>query len=136
MQNQNSTNRNNVTKQLSPTGYCVAGIIGLLLLILFGRILLILAIIGGVGWLIWKFRWAIQYYWGQINSKIDAQAQAYQQKYQKTQQAQRLSSSQYSNPFRTSRQYQPNQTGWSSGAATQGKQRNAIFDVTPEKENN
>ena len=135
MQHQN--NRNNVTRQLSPLGYCVVGIATIILLVLFGRLLLLLAVIGGIGWLAWKFRWAIRYYYGQISGKINAKAQAYQQKCQKNQPSQQYYSTQCSNPFQTSRQYQPNQTinsGWNTGATAPTGRRNAIFDVIPEKE--
>ena len=135
--NYNTTNRYNVTKKLSPLGYCVVGIIGVILLLLFGRLLLLLAVIGGIGWLAWKFRWAIQYHFGQISRKINAQVQAYQQKCQKNQSAQPFYSTQCSNPFQTSSQYQPNQsinTGWNAGTTASTNRRNAIFDVTPDKE--
>ena len=135
--NNNTTNRYNVTKRLSPLGYCAVGIVGIILLVLFGRILLLLAVIGMIGWLVWKFRWAIRYYYGQISRKINAQAQVYQQKCQKNQSAQLFYSTQCSNPFQTSRQYQPNQSinmGWNAGTAASTGRRNAIFDVTPDKE--
>ena len=131
-------NRNNVTRQFSPLGYCAVGIAAIIILALFGRILLLLAIIGGIGWLAWKFRWAIRYYFGQFSRKINAQALVYQQKCQKKQSAQQFYSTQCSNPFQTSSQYQPNQTinsGWNVGTTTPAGHRNAIFDVIPEKEN-
>ena len=80
--NNNMNNRYNVTKKLSPQGNCVVGIMAIIFLLLFGRLLLLIAIIGGIGWLAWKFRWALLYYYGQINRKINARAQAYQQKCQ------------------------------------------------------
>ena len=142
MQNLNNTNNTNnryhVTKRLSPLGYGVVGIIGLLILVFFGRLLLLLAVIGGIGWLIWKFRWAIQYYYEQISRKISTKAQAYQQKCQNNQHSQHYYSAQCSNPFKTSRQDQPSQainTGWRAGSNSSAGHRNAIFDVTPDKEN-
>ena len=143
MQNQNNSNNTNkhynVTKQLSPLGYFVVGIIGIILLVLFGRLLLLLAVIGGIGWLAWKFRWAIRYYYGRFIGMVNTHAQAYQQKCQKGQSSQQYYSAQYTNPFQTSRQYQPNQTinsGWNTGATAPTGRRNAIFDVTPDKEDN
>ena len=135
---QHRNNRNNVTtRQLSPLGYCVVGIAAIILLAFFGRLLLLLAVIGGIGWLVWKFRWAIRYYYGQFRRRINARAQAYQQKCQKGQSSQQYYSTQCSNPFQTSRQYQPNQainSGWNTGATAPTGRRNAIFDVIPEKE--
>jgi hypothetical protein len=68
---------------------------------------------------------------------VNTRAQAYQQKCRKGQSSQHYYSAQYSNPFQTSRQYQPNQTinsGWNTGATPPKGQRNAIFDVIPGKE--
>ena len=133
----NTNNRYNVTRQLSPLGYCAVGIVAFIILALFGRLLLLLAVIGGIGWLAWKFRWAIRYYYGRFIGMVNARAQTYQQKCQKNQPSQQYYSTQYSNPFQTSKQYQPNQTinsGWNTGATAPTGRRNAIFDVIPEKE--
>lgn len=130
-------NRNNMTRQLSPLGYCVVGIAAIIILVLFGRLLLLLAVIGGIGWLAWKFRWAIRYYYGRFISMVNTRAQAYQQKCRKNQSSQQYYSTHCSNPFQTSRQHQPNQTiisGWNTGTTASAGQRNAIFDVIPEKE--
>lgn len=130
-------NRNNVTRQLSPLGYCTIGIVGILVLILFGHILLPLAVIAGIGWLIWKFRWAIRYYYGQINRRIDDMAQTYRQRCQNDRHSRSFYSAQSSNPFQTSRQSPPNQAknaGWPPNASGQNNRYNVIFDVTPEKE--
>ena len=118
MQNRNNSrnmnNRNYMPGRLSPLGYCFAGIIGLLVLILFGRILLLLALIGGIAWLLWKFRWALLYYSGRIRRGINARAHAYQQMYQRNQSSQRSDSSHFSNPS--------------------GHRRKPIIDVTPDSE--
>ena len=142
MQNRNDSNsensRNNATSQLSPLGYCIAGFAMIIVLFLFGRLLLLLAIIGGIVWLIWKFRWALLYLFWQINKKITALAQAYQQKCQKERQTQQFHSAEYSNPFQTSRQYQQDRSGdgWNTGSTGRSGRRNVIFDVTPDKEDN
>ncbi len=141
MQNRNDINHTNnryhVTSRLSPFGYCVIGIVGFLVLLLFGHILLPLAVIAGIGWLIWKFRWAIRYYYGQIDRRIDDVAQTYRQRCQKDRHSRQSRSAQSSHPFQTSRQSPPNQAkyaGWNSNAAEQNDRYNVIFDVTPEKE--
>lgn len=142
MQNRNDTNpantRSDVTKQLSPLGYCIAGIAMIFVLIVFGRLLLLLAVIGGIGWLLWKFRWALLYIFQQINRQISVLAQVYEQKCRKDQQAHRFYSTEFCNPFQTSRQYEPNRTGegWDTGAAGRDSRRNVIFDVTHDGEDN
>ena len=138
MNNNMNNSNHHVAKGLSPLGYCAVGIAAIILLVLFGRLLLLLAVIGGIGWLAWKFRWAIRYYYGQISKKINAQVQAYQQKCRKNQFTQQYYSAQYANPFKTSSQYQPNRTintGRNTGTTAPAGRRNAIFDVTPDKEN-
>ena len=86
MQNQYYTNhgnsRNVMTSRLSPMGYCVAGIVGLLVLFFFGKLLLLLAVIGVIGWLLWKFRRAVRYYLELTVRAINAKAQAFRQKHQ------------------------------------------------------
>ena len=119
MQNRNDNHTNNryhVTGRLSPFGYFVVGIVGFLVLILFGHILLPLAVIVGVGWLIWKFRWAIRYYFGQINRRVDDMAQPYRQR------------------CRNDRHSRSNCSArWNPNAAGNDR-NNVIIDVTPEKE--
>ena len=141
MQNRNNINHTNnrypVTKRISPLGYCVIGIVGFLVLILFGHILLPLAVIAGVGWLIWKFRWAIRYYFGQIDQRIDDMAQTYRQRCRNDRHSRSFCFAQSSNPFRTSRQSPPNQadnTGWDPNTSGKNNRYNVIFDVTPENE--
>lgn len=134
---QHRNNRNNVTQQLSPLGYCVVGIAAIILLALFGRLLLLLAVIGGIGWLAWKFRWAIRYYYGRFIGIVNSRALEYQQKCQMSQSSHQYFSTQCPNPFKTSRQYQPSQTidsGWNTGTTAPAGRRNAIFDVIAEKE--
>ena len=92
-------NRNNVTRQLSPRGYCAIGIVGFLVLILFGHILLPLAVIVGICWLVWKFRWAIRYYYGQIDRRIGDMAETYRQRCQNDHHSRPFNSAQSSNPF-------------------------------------
>lgn len=138
MNNNMNNSNHHVTKRFSPLGYGIIGIVGLLMLVLFGRLILLLAIIGGIGWLAWKFRWAIRYYYGRFIGMVNTRAQAYKQKCQTQQSSHQYYSTQCSNPFQTSRQYQSNHTinsGGNTGATAPAGPRNAIFDVTPDKEN-
>lgn len=138
--NRNSNSNNNhyhVTKRLSPLGYGIIGIAGVVALLLFGRILLLLAVIGGIGWLAWKFRWAIQYYFNRFIGMVNSQSQAFQQKCRNNQHSQQYYSTQNANPFKTSGQYQPGQSASNgrpnTGAGAPAGRRNVIFDVTPGK---
>lgn len=134
--NDSASIRNDGTRHFSPLGSGIVGIVAIILLLLFWRLLLLVAIVGGIIWLLWKFRRAIWSCLGEFNRSIDARVQACQQSNRNNRQSQKYYSSQCSNPFRTSRVYRSQTSdAWrNTGSSGSTDRRNVIFDVTPGKE--
>ena len=71
-------------------------------LILFGRLILLLAILGGAGWLVWKLRWTLLNCFERVRLTIEQHEANSRRKYRN-----RHTSSANANPFRTSAEYRP-----------------------------
>ncbi|MBP5176456.1 MAG: hypothetical protein ILP07_11185 [Treponema sp.] len=108
---------------MSSCGYMLLFVGVLLGLVLFGRLILFLAIIGGIGWLVWKLRWTLLYCFERIRLAVEQHEANCRQKCQQI--SRQNNSSTYSNPFQTSAQYQPG-----SGSSSRNS---GIFDVKPGK---
>ena len=114
----------NKLNNMSPLGYLLLAAAVFFGLILFGKLILLLAILGGIGWLVWKLRWSLVYCYERIRLALEQHEANCRQKYQQI--SKQNYSSTYANPFQTSAQYQPGGSGSAS-------RNSGIFDIKPGK---